>query len=174
VVNEHVHRGPGSVSHLATSAKLTSPSVYHPVPELHQGMAISRDGVIPEVSADNLFKPFPLLADRLVHPLTQFLLDLLELCLHAVAPGLPVDQEATRRDVPQMKVKPRKLKVSGLPSPRCRRLTGLNHTPHATAVYASWSASPSAHATLASRLPAGHYLGRIFTDCSVLAGTGHS
>src|SRR5262249_9189426 len=37
-------------------------------------------------------------------------------------------------------------------------ITGLNHTPHATAVYASWPASPSAHATLASRLPAGHYL----------------
>ena len=80
---------------LATSAKLTSPSVYHPVPELHQGMAIGRDGVIPEVSADDLFEPFPLLADRLVHPLTQFLLDLLELCPHAVAPGLPFDQEAT-------------------------------------------------------------------------------
>src|SRR5215467_10330054 len=43
-------------------------------------------------------------------------------------------------------------------------ITGLNHTPHATAVYASWPASPSAHATLASRLPAGHYLGRTYTD----------
>src|SRR5215469_13507866 len=43
-------------------------------------------------------------------------------------------------------------------------ITGLNHTPHATAVYASWPASPSTHATLASRLPAGHYLGRTFTD----------
>src|SRR6516162_972599 len=42
-------------------------------------------------------------------------------------------------------------------------ITGLNHTPHATAAYASWPASPSAHATLASRLPAGHYLGRTFT-----------
>jgi hypothetical protein len=31
------------------------PSFYHPVPELLQGMAISRDGVIPEVSADDLF-----------------------------------------------------------------------------------------------------------------------
>src|SRR5262245_28565632 len=37
-------------------------------------------------------------------------------------------------------------------------------TPHATAVYASWPAAPSAHATLASRLPAEHYLGRTFTD----------
>ena len=93
MVNEHVHPGPGSVSLLATSAKLTSPSVYRPVPELHPGMAIGRDGVIPEVSADDLFEPFPLLADRLVHPLTQFLLDLLELCQHAVSPGLPMNQE---------------------------------------------------------------------------------
>src|SRR5215471_15725427 len=45
-------------------------------------------------------------------------------------------------------------------------ITRLNHTPHATAVYASWPASPSAHATLASRLPAGHYLGLTFTDGS--------
>jgi hypothetical protein len=43
-------------------------------------------------------------------------------------------------------------------------ITGLNHTPHATTVYASWPASPSAYATLATRLPAGHYLGRTFTD----------
>jgi hypothetical protein len=43
-------------------------------------------------------------------------------------------------------------------------ITGLNHTPHATAVYASWPASPSAHATLATRLPAEHYLGWTFTN----------
>src|SRR5262249_20945975 len=45
-------------------------------------------------------------------------------------------------------------------------ITGLHPPPHATAVFASWPASPSAHATLASRLPAGHYLGRTFTDGS--------
>jgi hypothetical protein len=77
----------------STSTELASPSFYRPVPELHQGMAIGRDGVIPTVSADDLFEPFPLLTDRLVHPLTQFLLDLLELCQHAVSPGLPMNQE---------------------------------------------------------------------------------
>jgi len=39
---------------------------------LHNGVMPGVDGVVPEVSADDLFEPFPLLADRLVHPLTQF------------------------------------------------------------------------------------------------------
>src|SRR5258708_40234328 len=94
VVNEHVNPGPGWVSLLAAPAELTSPSVYHPVTELHQGMAIGRDGVIPEVSADDLFEPFPLLADRLGPPLTQFLLDLPELCPHSGPPGLSLDRAA--------------------------------------------------------------------------------
>src|SRR5215471_20548573 len=95
VVHQHGSPGPSLAALLAASAEQLSPAGRHSVPELHQGMAIGRDGVIPEVSADDLFEPFALLADRLVHPLTQFLLDLLELCPHAVAPGLPVNQEAT-------------------------------------------------------------------------------
>src|ERR1700738_324838 len=39
----------------------------------------------------------------------------------------------------------------------------LNHTPHATAVYASCSASPPPHATLASRRLARPSLGRTYT-----------
>jgi len=117
VVSEHVNPGPGSVSLLATSAKLTSPSVYHPVPELHQGMAVGRDGVIPEVSADDLFEPSPLLADRLVHLLTQFLLDLLELCPHAVAPSLPVNQEASTASFAANKGKAQEIEGLRLPEP---------------------------------------------------------
>ena len=45
-------------------------------------------------------------------------------------------------------------------------ISWLHHTPHATAVYASWPASPSAHATLASRPPARPYLSRTSTDRS--------
>jgi hypothetical protein len=39
-------------------------------------------------------------------------------------------------------------------------ISWLSHTRHAIAVYASWPASPPAHATLVSRLPARLYLGR--------------
>jgi hypothetical protein len=44
-----------------------------------------------------------------MHPLSQFLLNLLQLSLHSVPPGLP----RPRRDLPLMKVNPKKLKVSG-------------------------------------------------------------
>jgi hypothetical protein len=42
-------------------------------------------------------------------------------------------------------------------------ISWLNHTPHATAVYASCSASPPPHATLATRRLARPYLGRTCT-----------
>src|SRR5882762_6883837 len=42
-------------------------------------------------------------------------------------------------------------------------ISWLNHTPHATAVYASCSASPPPHATLATRRLAKPYLGRTCT-----------
>jgi hypothetical protein len=42
-------------------------------------------------------------------------------------------------------------------------ISWLNHTPHATAVYASCSALPPPHATLASRRLATPYLGRTCT-----------
>src|ERR1700738_4478240 len=42
-------------------------------------------------------------------------------------------------------------------------ISWLNHTPHATAVYASCSASPPPHATLASRRLARPSLGRTYT-----------
>jgi hypothetical protein len=40
---------------------------------------------------DDLLEPIPLLAYRLLYPLTQLLLDSLELCPQAVAPGLSFD-----------------------------------------------------------------------------------
>src|SRR5258708_8628247 len=49
---------------------------------------------------------------------------------------------------------------------RDKGISGLNHTPHATAVYASCSALLPPHATLASRRLAGPYLGRTCTGRS--------
>ena len=55
-------------------------------------------------------------------------------------------------------------------------ISWLNHTPHATAVYASCSALPPPHATLASRRLARPYLGRICTGwiAPALPGAFHS
>ena len=94
VVHEHGEPSPGPVRLLAAPAEQLSPEGSHPVPELLQGVAVGWYGMVPEVAADNLLEPLPLLADRLVDPPTQFLLDCLEFCLSAVAPGLPFDQEA--------------------------------------------------------------------------------
>src|SRR5262245_60059297 len=55
-------------------------------------------------------------------------------------------------------------------------ISWLNRTPHATAVYASCSALPPPHATLASRRPARPYLSRTSTGwiAPALPGAFHS
>src|SRR5262245_4475046 len=58
-------------------------------------------------ASNNLLQPGPLFGDRLVHPLSQLLLDPLELYTHAVAPGLPLEEKlptarcATHKDEAQ-------------------------------------------------------------------------
>src|SRR5258708_24381339 len=54
---------------------------------------VGRHGVIGEIASDNLRQPAPLLGDRLVHPVSHLLLDLLELTPHAVTPGFPLEEE---------------------------------------------------------------------------------
>ena len=81
--------------------------------------------MVGEEAGHDLPQPLPLLGDRLVPPPSHLLLDLPELGAHAVAPGLPFDQEAARRLLPQMKVKPRKWKVrfaEPAPGAPCRRM----------------------------------------------------
>jgi hypothetical protein len=95
VIREHRETGPGLTTLLAVSAEKPPPSCGYPVTELHERVAVGRHGVVPEVAGDHLLEPFSLLGNRLVHALSQFLFDRLELCPHAVAPGLPFDQEAT-------------------------------------------------------------------------------
>jgi hypothetical protein len=95
VIREHRETGPGLTTLLAASAEKPPPSCGYPVTELHERVAVGRHGVVPEVAGDHLLEPFSLLGNRLVHALSQFLFDRLELCPHAVAPGLPFDQEAT-------------------------------------------------------------------------------
>jgi len=49
--------------------------------------------VVVEVAGDDLLQPSSLLGNRLMHAPSQFLFDGLQLCLHAVPPGLPFDLE---------------------------------------------------------------------------------
>jgi len=56
---------------------------------------IRRHRMIVEVACNDLLQPLALFGNWLMHPLSQFLLNLLKLSLHAVPPGLPLDQEVT-------------------------------------------------------------------------------
>jgi hypothetical protein len=63
------------------------------VVEDREGTTIGRHRMVVKVAADDRSQPFPLEGDCLVSPLSQFLLDFLEFRPHAVASGLPVEQE---------------------------------------------------------------------------------
>src|ERR1700730_3842436 len=61
--------------------------------EDREGATIGRHRIVVEVAADDRSQPFPLEGDCLMSALSQFLLDFLELRPHAVASGLPMEQE---------------------------------------------------------------------------------
>src|SRR5260370_40282134 len=54
---------------------------------------VCRHRVVVEVAVDDLLQPSSLLGNWLMHAPSQFLFDGLQLCLHAVPPGLPFDLE---------------------------------------------------------------------------------
>jgi hypothetical protein len=57
------------------------------------GTPVGWDGVVVEEAGDDLLQPFTLFGYRLVHPPSQFPRKLLDLCLHAVAVGPPLEEE---------------------------------------------------------------------------------
>jgi hypothetical protein len=75
---------------LAPSPKRTMPQGGDIVAEGLQRVAVRRHRVVVEKAS----KPAPLLRDRLVHALPQFLLDLQELRPHSVPSGPPLEEEA--------------------------------------------------------------------------------
>ena len=82
---------PGRPILLAASPERPPPQIGDMVTERRQCPRICRHRVVRKEPGHNLPQPFPDLWDRLVHTPSQFLLDLLELRLHAVGAGLPFD-----------------------------------------------------------------------------------
>src|SRR6516164_3557870 len=78
---------------LTASRQRPAPEGNHVMAECSDRCRVGRHGVIGEIASDNLRQPAPLLGDRLVHPLSHLLLDLLELAPHAVTPGFPLKEE---------------------------------------------------------------------------------
>jgi hypothetical protein len=79
VISDLLDPLPGDPTSLAASRKRAAPEVNHVMAECSDRCRVGRHGVIGEIASDNLRQPAPLLGDRLVHPPSHFLLDLLEL-----------------------------------------------------------------------------------------------
>src|SRR5215471_5340589 len=63
------------------------------VAECTDRRTIGRDGVVREETRDDLPQPLPGFGNGPMHALSQFLLDSLEPCPHAVPPRRPLDEE---------------------------------------------------------------------------------
>src|SRR5580704_3508363 len=87
------HPRPGDPPLLTAPAEYPMPASDDLVPERRQCTTIGRHRVIVEVAGNDLPQPPPHGGDRLMHSLAQRLLDLLQLCPPAVAPGLTLDLE---------------------------------------------------------------------------------
>src|SRR5258708_882088 len=81
---------------LAATPQRAPPEVGDVMSEHVKCATVGRHRVIVEVAADHPAQPFPLRGDRPMHEPPQCLLDLLQLCPHAVRPGLPSDLEFAR------------------------------------------------------------------------------
>jgi len=66
------------------------------MPERRERPTICGYRIVSEMACNDLLQPVTLIWDSLVHSPPQLRLDFLELRLHAVAPGLPLDEEAAR------------------------------------------------------------------------------
>lgn len=80
---------------LAAAPQRSSPEIDNVVSEDFQCTPIGRHRMVFEEAVNNLHQPLPLYRDWLMHAPPQFLLDLLELRPHAVAPGFPREEELT-------------------------------------------------------------------------------
>jgi hypothetical protein len=108
VVRQLLHPSPGDVTFLAAATKCAPPAVDDSESECAQCSPVCWYCMVPEVARNDLFQPFPLLGDWLVHSPPQFPSNLAEFRLHAIATGSPFRRNFPRSDLPQMKVNPKK------------------------------------------------------------------
>ena len=117
-VHQLRHPGPRHTILLTASPQRAPEEIGGVMPERLECPTIGGHCVVVGSAANNLLQPSPLRGDRLVHTPSQLLLDLPQLCPHAVRSGFPFDLKSSRAGFPADEGEARKLKVSGLPSPR--------------------------------------------------------
>src|SRR6516162_4378713 len=93
VISDLLHPLTRDPTVLTASRQRAAPEGNHVMAECSDRCRVGWHGVIREIASDNLRQPAPLFGDRLVHPVSHFLLDLLELAPHAVSPGFPLEEE---------------------------------------------------------------------------------
>src|SRR5262245_55201878 len=107
VVSQPRHSRPGEVTVLTATPQRLPPASDDLIADEPPCVSIGRHCVVVVEASNNLLQPDPLFGDRLMHPLSQFLLDLLELYTHAITPGLPLEEKlpaarcATHKDEAQ-------------------------------------------------------------------------
>jgi len=124
--DEAPHAIPKDAAVLATPRQRAFPKYRDVVAESHEGPGVRGHRVVRKEACDHLLEPSSLFGNRPVHPPPQLLLDRLELRPHAVAPGLPFDQEATRARCPADEGEAQEIEglrfAQALPLTACRRV----------------------------------------------------
>src|ERR1700691_1371302 len=88
------HLRPYRAVFLTATPERAPPDVEDIVPERCDGPIVRRHRMVVEEAPDARCQPSPLIGSVGMDAAAQLLLDLLELRFHAVAPGLPVDEES--------------------------------------------------------------------------------
>jgi transposase len=93
VVRQLRHSIPGEAAFLTASAECPAPAFGDLGSKGSQRIPVGWDCVVVEEAGDDLLQPFTLFGYRLMHPPSQFPRNLLDLRLHAVATGPPLEEE---------------------------------------------------------------------------------
>src|SRR5258708_5754902 len=93
VVSQLRHSSPGEIAFLAASAECPAPAFGDLGSKGSQRIPVGWDCVVVEEAGDDLLQPFTLFRYRLMHPPSQLPRNLLDLRLHAVATGFPLEEE---------------------------------------------------------------------------------
>src|ERR1700693_240816 len=93
VVRQLRHSSPGETAFLTASAECPAPAFGDLGSKGSQRIPVGWDCVVVEEAGDDLLQPFTLFGYRLMHPPSQLPRNLLDLRLHAVATGPPLEEE---------------------------------------------------------------------------------
>src|SRR6476620_3996856 len=95
LVDQLLYPFPRDAISMAAPPEHAKPEMGDVVMEPCKCATIRRHRMVVEVACNDLLQPLSLFGNWLMHPLSQFLLNPLKLSLHAVPPGLPLDQDVT-------------------------------------------------------------------------------